>query len=272
MIKTAILFSCYVPDTNKLWIEREMLDQVRSSIDDCVIFAGVNPSKITDEVVGVLSEYTNHINVTPNHLVINSDASSYQSALRGYKPYIGQFDIAIFIHPKGITSGQHGVRRSHLKCLLSEYSTVKKVLGNNDLVGSYGYTLLPVEKEELSGDAIWETLSRYCEWKCKPFKWFFACTMYAIKAHILDSFLKAANDDFLNAKLTTSYESNGDRYFFERDFGGIVSRAGYVMRYKSLINCIPGFVKRYGRIQGAKLEEVYQSELKIWAQNNGVQL
>ena len=273
LMKTAIILASYIPNRSKLWVGQEVLDQIKKCVtDDYTIFAGLNPSRNDTEWLRVLNTYTQYVEVTPEHLIINSDASAYQSALRAYEPHAGKFDLVIFLHLKGVTSGCHDVRRGHLHCLLGEYEITKDVLSKDDMAGSYGYTLLPVAKEGYAEGPIWDTLDRYCEWKYRPFKWFFACTLFAMKAHILDSFLGRANSAFLNERLGTVYKSQGDRYFFERDFGGIVSRSGYIMRYKRLINCVRGFTKKYGKIRGPELEVLYRSELSRWAKNNNIKL
>lgn len=271
-MKTAVVFSSYVPSQDKLWVGQEILGGIKSKIgDDCQIFAGVNPP-VLNEWLDVLRTYTSNIEITPERLVISSDASAFQSALRAYQPHTGKFDLIIFLHTKGIVSKQHRARKERLGLLLGQYGSVKEILSRDDLVGSYGHTLIPVAKESEGNGGIWETLDRYCEWKCKPFKWFLDCSMFAMKAHILDSFLAQTNDQFLNSKLTTVMCPEGDRYFFERDFGCIVSRQGYIQKYHVLGNVIRSFIRANGNAQGPKLNALYQSELETWAINNGVTL
>ena len=263
--RTAIIFASHIPSRDKIWIGEEIIDKITNNVSDSyVIFSGINPSDSTQDWVELLRRQTDYIEITPNHLIVKSDASAYQSALRAYSSQIGKFDIIIFLHTQGTKSGNHRARNSHLDCLLNKYQLAKNEIFSKG-TGLYCNTLVPVDLESAGTGGVWNALDAYCSWPYRAWKWFPAGTMYMMRASILDNFLKRTNPNFLNELLLS-----GNPWFFERDFPQIVIRSGFLMKSRYLIHCIPRLLRTMGRLTREQRSELYIKEVNAWLKNNNL--
>ena len=84
MNKKCIIFASHIPTPNKLYVGKQFLDKFVESFHDYDIYIGINNS--CDEWAKMIEDYSDKLNIfyeiTPLNLLINSDASAYQTALR----------------------------------------------------------------------------------------------------------------------------------------------------------------------------------------------
>ncbi len=223
-MKTCVIIASHIPTIDKLNIGEDILIRVKKFLPQSDIFVGVNPSNCTDEWINVIKKYTPHYEVTPNHLIIKSDSSAYQTALRLYKDNISEYDLVWFLHTQGTKSGLHSVRNTHLNTLLDEMGVVLNTF-NDKSIGAYGHTITPLPNYDKLHD--WDfMLDRFGVTRVnRPIRCFLSGTMYVIRGHILNHFITNCNDDFFDKILYNSFSEDhtvGDIWFFERDFIHIV--------------------------------------------------
>jgi len=223
-MKKLVIFASHIPSDDQIYIGEDILQKIKTYLGENVdIFAGVNPSPSLDKWLDILYKYTNNIEVTPSNLIINSDASAYQSALRHYKNHIKNYDLVWFLHTQGTGSGNHEARERHLDTLLYDVSNAINVF-KDESVGVYGHSLVPLPNYDTPSE--WDfLLDRFgVTRKNRPIRCFFSGTMWIMRGNILNHFLNNCSDDFFNGLLYNSAGSMdvGDRWFFERDFIHIV--------------------------------------------------
>jgi hypothetical protein len=223
-MKKLVIFASHIPSDREIHIGEDILKKIKTYLgEDVDIFAGVNPSPSLDKWLTVLKKYTDNIEVTPSELVINSDASAYQSALRLYNNNINDYDLVWFLHTQGTQSKNDKARERHLDTLLYNQSDVINIF-NDNTIGVYGHSLVPLPNYNTPHE--WDfMLDRFgVKRKNRPIRCFFSGTMYVMRGHILNDFLGKCNDDFLNSLLYNSFGGSdiGDKWFFERDFIHIV--------------------------------------------------
>jgi hypothetical protein len=238
MNKFAVIFASHIPSIDKIWIGEDILKKIKLYLPEADIFVGINPSNCINEWVEVIEKYTKHYEITPNEFVINSDASSYQSALRIYKNHMKNYDLVWFLHTQATKSGRHDVRENHLKTLLIEKDEVLQVFKNNE-IGAYGHSLTPLPNCEI--DSEWDFyLKRFNnEFSNRPIRCFFVGTMFIIRGYILNNFINHCDkDEFFNKILHNPHTNGlGDPWFFERDFIHIVDAYNdFILWPKNVIN------------------------------------
>lgn len=230
-MKKLVIFASHIPSDDEIHVGESILKDVKKYLgNNTDIFAGVNPSNSLDNWLSVLKNYTENIEITPPELIIGSDASAYQSALRLYRKNITDYDLVWFLHTQGTKSKNHEARKRHLDTLL--YSDITDIFKDQS-VGAYGHSLVPLPNYKKPHE--WDfMLDRFgVPRKNKPIRCFFSGTMYIIRGEILNYFLKNCNDDFFNNLLYNSFGdvNIGDKWFFERDFIHIVdSYHDYILK------------------------------------------
>jgi hypothetical protein len=263
MDKFAVIFATHIPSEDKLWIGEDILIKIKKYLPDADIFVGVNPSPCIDKWVKIIKKYTEYYEITPHNLTINSDASSYQSALRIYKNHIKDYDLIWFLHTQGTKSGRHNVRESHLNTLLYE-NKISINEFNNKEVGAYGHSLTPLPNCWI--DSEWDFyLERFgVKFINRPIRCFFVGTMFIIRGNILNNFILKCSDIFFNEILhNTHTNGQGDPWFFERDFIHIVDGFNdLTLKPKFVIN-------NYGlNLNGLSDLEHYNKLLNEWKIKN----
>lgn len=263
-MKNLVIFASNIPNKNKLNIGESILDLVSKHIPNNNIYIGVNDSD--QSWLDIVSRY-NH-NITPKELLVRSDASAYQSALRGYVNSNDniEYDNVFFLHTQGTKSGRHSVREFHLDNLVKNYNEAIEKLYHDEKYGIYGATFSPVTRfnQNIVNDnkGIWYTLDKYYNFPYCPFPYFYIGTMFIIKFKILKEFLNNCNKSFFSEKLTTVHTpKNTDLWFFERDFPQVIFRQGYLPTYKCLYN-------NYG-LKNFN-EEEYLKDLIAWKKQNNL--
>lgn len=153
----------------------------------------------------------------PQNILVPSDASAYQAALKGYKNCKEKYDNVYFIHNKG-SSHYDWQKRGHdyVWGFLQNLKQIDELFKDEQCGGFSNWGEI--------NEGVWDDqLNEFYEFKYKKgidIMWL--CTLYAIKGHVLDNFILNCNESFFTKQL--------DKYFFEAAFPSIVDRQGY-MRY-----------------------------------------
>jgi len=83
-MKKCIIFASHIPSPDKLFVGVELLNIFVKSFNEYDIYVGINNS--CREWHDCIDKYSKYLNIfsetTPGHLLIDSDASAFQSALR----------------------------------------------------------------------------------------------------------------------------------------------------------------------------------------------
>jgi len=267
MGKYAVIMASHIPYIDSLWVGEEILNKIKQQIPEADIFVGINPSNCVEEWVDVVKKYSLNYEITPKNLVISSDASAYQTALKIYKNK-GQkeYDLVLFLHTQGTKSGRHDVRKSHLNTLLENFNDLVELFNKDKKLGAYGNTITPLPNCWV--DSEWDFyLKRFgLEFINRPIRCFLVGTMFAIKGDILNNFIFKCNDSFFNEILHNPHTNGiGDPWFFERDFIHIVD--GFTNHYikgKNVIN-------NYGiPLNGLTDSEHFENLLNNWVIKNNI--
>lgn len=264
MGKYVVIIASHIPSIDTLWVGEELLNKVKINLPSAEIFVGINPSSCTKEWIEVVKKYTLNYEVTTDSLVINSDASAYQTALKLYKNK-GQeeYDLVWFLHTQGTKSGRHEVRGSHLKTLLEECKDVEDLFKNDSLLGAYGNTITPLPSCWV--DSEWDFyLKRFgLDFINRPLRCFLVGTMYVIRGSVLNNFIFNCDSSFFNEILHNPHTNGqGDPWFFERDFIHIVDGfTNYHIKGKHIIN-------NYGiHLNGLSDQEHFDKLFDNWENN-----
>jgi hypothetical protein len=264
MNKFAVILASHIPSIDKIWIGEDILKKIKEQLVNVDIFVGINESDCTKEWIDVVKKYTNFYEVTPQELTINSDASSYQTALRLYKKHLKNYDFVWFLHTQGTKSGRHEVRESHLKTLLYEKNYALKLFNEDPMLGAYGHSLTPLPNCWV--DSEWDLyLQRFgLKFINRPIRCFFVGTMFIIKGSVLNNFIEKCDKSFFDEILHNPHtKGKGDPWFFERDFIHIVD--GFTKHYikgKYVIN-------NYSiQLNGLNDDEHYSKLLNNWKIKN----
>lgn len=270
-MKNLVIFASHINNPNHISIGKEIINLVNKHVPNNKIYVGVNNSckEWFDEI-----KYLPH-EETPNNLLVKSDASAYQTALRLFDRLSKEedYDNVFFLHSQGTKSGRHDVRKNHLNTLLVEYDNAVRILHSEEKNGIYGATFSPVTRysfTEPNSNDIWYTLDKYYDFPYRPFQYFYIGTMFVMKYKILKNFLNNCKRSFFDSPLSTVHNKDPnktDLWFFERDFPQIVFRQGYLPTYKFLYNnyCIKNFGKDDSDI-GRIIE--FKKDLANWQRDN----
>lgn len=272
MSKFAVILASHIPSSDKIWIGEDILKKIKEFLPEADIFVGINPSSCMDEWVNIIKNYTDKYEVTPNELVINSDASAYQSALRLYKKNNKNYDLVWFLHTQGTKSSRHEVRESHLKTLLNEYDKVIDLFETDKMLGAYGNTITPLPwcwSNYVPGNGTESDfyLKRFgLEFVNDPIRCFLVGTMFVIKGDVLNNFIFKCNDSFFNEVLHNPHTNGqGDPWFFERDFIHIVD--GFTNHYIKGKNVINNYSIN---LNGLTDQEHFNKLLSNWKIKNNI--
>lgn len=260
-MKKALIFASYVPDKSLMWIVEEFFKIFEEHYSDYDIYVGVNPS--CKEYIDYLEDkwvndkICNYGNVQ-KHMVVNSDASAYQSALNVLKIRGDSYDHYVFVHTKGITSNAHQMRYHIFREFLTKNKQIEELFLKHDNIGTFS-PWLTYTSTKGSINNLWDVLLPETKGKNTDLTPLY--TFYAIKGKCVNYFIDNVIDDFWTKNLTTitypyykeykleeglelglSNEISNqwslynkkeivdtplDRYFFERDFPMVCERLGY---------------------------------------------
>jgi hypothetical protein len=220
-MKGCVVFASYIPTKDKIYIGKEFLDKFIESFTKYDIYVGINDS--CDEWIKTLEDYSKILNIkyeiTPKELLIDSDVSAFQSALRLLKKTNKKYDVYWFGHTKGVTSGSHNFRKEvfdvfwnqkdkiEIKMFKENISIYTPYIGTT--AKNYLNTTLPLI---IYGKPNKDNLASYY-------------TFWVHDGEVINYFIDNCNLNFLTEKITSferlikdEYGEKLDRYFFERDF------------------------------------------------------
>lgn len=229
-MKKAFILSSYIPTDDIIWVGKEYLDMLVKNFQDYDIYIGVNPS--TPEWVKTIEEYSKKINITygitKDNLVIDSDASAFQTALSLVKQKNIKYELVWFGHTKGVTSNKHDFRHVIYKIFLDKKNIIEDLFEQNKDLGLFSPYMYKIKGKKwdnyinnnlrciLKGDYENNT-NKSCYY-----------THYVLRGEPLYRFLNEVDEAFFNSNLLTlGVEQKFDRYFFERDFPMIIEKYGY---------------------------------------------
>jgi len=192
------------------------LSIMKEYLSDCDFYIGINNDFEWYKAL-LLSSGLNikSIEQVPQNIIVPSDASAYQSALNGYKKvYKEKYDKVYFIHNKG-SSHYDWQKRGHdyVWGFLQNIEKINEVFKDENCGGFSNWGEI--------NEGVWDDqLTEFYDFKYKKgidIMWL--CTLYAIKGHVLDTFILNCKETFFTKQL--------DKYFFEAAFPSIVDRQGY---------------------------------------------
>lgn len=255
----AIIFSSYIPQSDRLYIGKEYLDIFKDFYSDCDIYIGINPDTIP-EWFDMIDEYKKYLNISYDfvkpELYTRSDASGFQNGLLQLKNSGKKYDIIWFGHTKGGHYNDN-IRKDQRNWMYQNFwanrEGITKELQSNSRFGAYAHTMTKTGKRGVS-----DPLDQFYNFKYSCIDVFYVYTFYCIKGHIVDEFIQNCNITFFEKHLR---DYGFDRFFFERDFPHIVSKQGYEFAYGVLSN-----IWKNNTIN----KEIYGQLLKEWKQRNGI--
>lgn len=252
-MKKAVIFASYIPTPDKIYIGTEFLDYFKEFYSDYDLYVGVNPS--CTEWIQILNERGIKYKVTESDKVVNSDVSSYQSALKLLKDSNEKYDLYTFAHTKGVTSHAHTFRKEVFDNFLGKKNEIENLFINNENIGLYS----PWVTTCSTRNSIQSSLDVFLGTsECKNTDTMTQYTFYTIRGVVVNNFIKDVNDIFWDRKITEvkypyyrytiignnilwdysseigSSQFNNDIYFFERDFPMITER--YCLQVTNKLN------------------------------------
>lgn len=264
MKKIAIIFASFIPTHQQLPIGEEFFHVIKQFFPNADIFTGINPSICTTEWVRIVQKYTNFFDITPPNLIITSDASAYQTALRIYKKIQNNYDYVYFIHTKGITTGTT-LRKLYTYWLFENYQKIETLFNNYPSLGAYTFSLTPLGSQN-NPSGLSNLLTKYFNFPCSTLEWFPMCSNFIIRGNIVNNFIHNT-PNFLNTLLTSEQAVNGERYFFERDFIHITDKQGYFLGSYIIYNTL--------NVNGVNKHDVYPfyfNETMDWIKRNNLNI
>ena len=223
-MKKSIIFASHIPTPDKLSIGVESLNKFVESFSEYDVYIGINNS--CQEWYDCIEEYSKKLNIfketTPKHLLIDSDASAFQSGLRLLKSTGNKYGIYWFGHTQGATSGSHEIRNA-----ITNIFWNKKVIIEKKIIeeGFSMYSPFMGTCSDRNGDVdenqMNSSLSLFINGhKNNGLSSYF--TFWVHSGEIINRFIGESKDIFFNKKLINfKINEQGDvidRYFFERDF------------------------------------------------------
>lgn len=222
--KDAVVLSAFIPDRKALTIGLDYIDFIKEYFKDADIFVGMNPSAYMKFWLYELKK-DNILNVkelvTDERLVIDSDASSYQSACNLLRNSRNKYNLVYFIHTKGVTSGSN--ERYRYFDLFKNRIKINNIFLDKD-IGTYSYYI--GKHRNIFNDVLNEI---YTFERPYFYSYLYFYTFYVLRGEPLQNFLNKCSTCFFTNNLITNF--GGDRYYFERDFPQVIWRQGYKPAY-----------------------------------------
>ena len=254
MLKTCVLIATHIPNIDKMYVGESLLQRIKLNLPAADLIVGINPSDVQNEWISIVKQYTDLWELTPQHLVINSDASAYQTALRIYNKNLKNYDFVWFLHTLGTSTGYDDIRELHLKNLLDDKDNFI-FAKDHRYIGGYCSWLSPAPY--LYMDTIYDTvINRFGQFNYTNFRYLAGGTMYVLKGSVLNKILLNVNDSLLNELLWVHSIDTGDKFFFERDFITAVYKSGYVL--------IPICYTNAYQWQVENIKDFYKQNLNNW--------
>jgi hypothetical protein len=217
-MKKCIIFASHIPTSDKLFVGIESLNKFVESFNEYDIYIGINNS--CQEWYDCIKDYSKKLNIfyetTPDHLLIDSDASAFQSALRLLKSTGNKYEIYWFGHTKGATSGSHEIRKQITNIFWDKKEIIEQKIIKEGF-SIYSPYMGVTSTKNYMNTSLTLFINGY---KNDDLSSYF--TFWVHKGEVINRFLDESKDIFYNNKLidfrTTDDKYFLDRYFFERDF------------------------------------------------------
>lgn len=229
-MKSVVLYSTYVPDVSKLDIAINILNEILAYFSDDKIIIG-NSSKSIALWETVVFEYKKKgydiiFSTNIDKYLIDSDVTGFQQCLFELSFEKIDYDLVWFVHTKGITNDKRAaVRNLLIQELIREKFAIESYFAKHDKLGSYGFYIT----KDPEPNRVTNNLKKIIEGGHAE-GIFYPHTWYVLKGEIINNFIASVNKDFFDSNLL---QLGFDRYFFERDFTGIVQMMDYQMGYKA---------------------------------------
>jgi hypothetical protein len=259
-----------------------MLLRLSSNFNNSTFIIGFNPSPFVPKAIQLLNKYEEIeilYDVVEDHLVCNSDASGFQSALKTLKNSKRSYDLYWFLHSKAVTTGRHEEREYMLNDFINNKTDIQNLFFENNFVGSYGDMLIHLGTLKKGHKYSTPTnsgnyMDNFYNFKIKsPLEYFYAKTFYVIRGEIINNFINMCDLSFFNDNLNingTLYGKITDRYFFERDFIRIVDKMGFLVLGRVISNYISD--NRWGFLTTKESNDIYLEEVSMWIDINNLNL
>lgn len=278
-MKNCFLISFFLPTKESVLVLEDILNRLENKFQNLTIFIGINPSPFLEDGIKIIEKHKNRdifYSTTPNHLVCDSDASGYQTALKLLKDSKKSFDLYWFMHSKSVTTNRSQEREFMLKDFIENKEKIESLFVENGFIGSYGDMLIQLgtlkKGHKFSTPTVsGNYLNKFYDFKIKtPFEYFYTKTFFVVKGGIINDFISKCDESFFNDYLNIYGEKNTDRYFFERDFIRVVDKMGYVVLGRVVSNGISD--NRWGNITTEESNKRYLEEIILWLEENDLNL
>lgn len=219
----AVIFASYIPDDESLELGKKYLFALRDNFADSDIYIGINPSeniaRWIDTIKSILPKA--RWRITPPELVIDSDASAYQTALNIWRESGKDYQLMWFGHTKGAVSRCYELVDRYINDLFKRKKEIENIF-LNPFWNVYGLeaVIRPYNMEEY--------ISQYFQERIDNFELMYLYSFYVLRGNIVKLFCEKCSPMFFCKKIN-------DRYFFERDFYQFAFHVGYLPYVEKII-------------------------------------
>jgi hypothetical protein len=226
--RDAVVFSSYVPTAHALEVSKEFLGVFRERFSDCDFYVGINTGSVPEweQALNDSGLRLAGIAHVPPRLMVDSDVSGFQAALKSMRDAGKEYQLVWFGHTKGATADHPGVRRHLIEGFFLDRARIERLF-DEPRVGAFGYDM-SIELHNL-GDIDSRMDSLVLKFPYATIGTFYLHTFYVIRGSIVGHFLGGCSEVFFTRNLVD--DLGFDRYFFERDFARITERSGYYPTY-----------------------------------------
>ncbi len=248
----AVLCAVYLPNLESVFVVEDIFSAILKYECQAQVFIGIQFNSVP-QTEDWLTSNSHGLRVihrrVPEHCTVNSDASSFVTALCIYSESNMDFDLVYFVHTKGVTSGRHDLRNQLLDDLFTES---KNHIGG--VVGSYAkYLTITSVHNDIEKMACMRKFNPHLTTLILEYYYLF--TFFTIQNKLLRNFLKDCDPSFFHTNVT----DYSDRWMMERDFAHIVDMQG----------CIPSYSEFHGNYStGYVIPEFEQYQEKLWKWEN----
>ena len=218
----AVILSSWCPDESTFPVAMRTLAAVKEFYSDCDIYVGVNPPVYYPWIEALRSLGPNvHIEVVPDNLAVNSDASAFIHAVNAYRK-TGKLYSAVFIgHTKSVDSKLSHELDLVINKFWSQRQSHREIMNIHEDIGAvFPYsTLVDIHDHSYRlKDCIGAPYTQI------PFM--ATMSFMTMDGDIFHKFAHALPDEFFTKNLVD--ELKYDRWFVERDVSFVPSFYGKV--------------------------------------------
>lgn len=218
-----IILASYPNSPYALELGRRLLDMIYSSFPDATLYVGINYGPYLEQWTKMLYDYPGRVlyEITPEYLVLPSDASAYQTALRLYKKHGEEHSLLWFYHFKGTT---HPDTRGLSGDIFSYFSNarveIEQQFNTDKRLGIHGFTGWTFDHNLLDPGQSHDMCSFYMDLPYPVLRVTVLYSIFTCRGLPVWNLVQNCTDDFLTKRL-------GSSFFFENDFSQLIFRQGY---------------------------------------------